>query len=383
MDVQRGDQSLVQHERECGTAFSTDPPPLPIPRQMDTGLGFFSDGADRERMLDMDRRLQPVRRMAFGVVALALIAMGPWLGWWTVVPVAIAAVLFRIADAQIERLANPEYAIFAAWVGAQVIIAASVALTGGPNVPTMSWFAIPIVTLASRFSTRGIALGVAITLGLMAAVAFGVDAQAVIDDPPKLIAPVALVIAVTIFSIALMHSDIQHRTEAVIDPLTGMLNRKALASRAQELEEQSRFTGEPVGVVVGDIDEFKLVNDRFGHANGDAALKEVAYLLRKQLRAFDLAYRLGGEEFLVLLPGAGLEEATMIAEQLREAVGAESIAGKLRLTMSFGVSASAPDEPFVYAAVFAEADAALYGAKAAGRNCVRTPRGDPEPATAV
>ena len=340
---------------------------------MGTTLTLARDGTDRERMLDMDRRLQPVRRMAFGVVALALLACGPWLGWWTVLPVAIAAVVFRVADSQIERLDNPEYAIFAAWVGAQVIIAASVALTGGPNVPTMSWFAIPIVTLASRFSASGIALGVAITLGLMCAVAFGVDAQAVIDDPPKLIAPVALVIAVTIFSIALMQSDIYHRTEAVIDPLTGMLNRKALASRTQELEEQSRFTGQPVGVCVGDLDDFKQVNDRYGHARGDAALREVAYAMRKHLRAFDLAYRIGGEEFLVLLPGADLAESVAIAEQLRQGVCTEDLAGGLQMTMSFGVSASDDEAPFEYAKVFAAADQALYAAKAAGRNCVRTP----------
>jgi diguanylate cyclase (GGDEF)-like protein len=340
---------------------------------MDSGLSLFNDGTDRERMLDMDRRLQPIRRMAFGVVALALVIMGPWLGWWTVVPVAIAAVVFRIADSQIERLANPEYAIFGAWVGAQIIIAASVALTGGPNVPTMSWFAIPIVTLASRFSTRGIALGVAITLALMAAVAFGVDAQAVINDPPKLIAPVALVIAVTIFSIALMHSDIHHRTEAVIDPLTGMLNRKALSVRTEELEQQSHFTGEPIGVVVGDIDNFKQVNDRFGHERGDVALREVAYLLRKQLRAFDLAYRLGGEEFLVLVPGATLDESTSVAEQLRAAIEGGELIEDMPLTMSFGVSASSEGTPFEYRGVFAEADEALYAAKAAGRNCVRSP----------
>jgi diguanylate cyclase (GGDEF)-like protein len=343
-----------------------------MPSNMDAGLSLFRDGTDRERMLDMDRRLQPIRRAAFGVVALALLLCGPWLGWWTVIPVAIAAIGFRIADSQIENLAHPEYAIFGAWVAAQVIIAISVAISGGPNVPTMSWFAIPIVTLASRFSRRGIILGVAITLGLMAAVAFGVDAQAVIDYPPKLIAPVALVISVTIFSIALMQSDIHHRTEAVIDQLTGMLNRKALDVRVQELEQQSEFTGDPIGVVIGDLDDFKLVNDRFGHARGDAALKQVAYVLRKQLRAFDLAYRLGGEEFLVLLPGAGVDEAAAVAEDLRAAVAEGELIDGLQLTMSFGVGASDGGAPFEYDRVCAEADAALYSAKAAGRNCVRT-----------
>jgi diguanylate cyclase (GGDEF)-like protein len=337
------------------------------------------DGSDRERILDMDRRLQPVRRMAFGVVALGLLACGPWLGWWTIVPVGIAAVLFRVADSQVVRLDHPENAIFGAWVGSQVVIAISVAMTGGPDVPTISWFAIPIVTLASRFSTRGVALGVAITLGLMCAVAFGVDAQAVIDDPPKLIAPAILVIAVTIFSIALMRSDIDHRSEALIDQLTGMLNRKALEVRTRELEQQSEVSGESVGVVVGDLDDFKLINDRYGHAHGDAVLKEVAYRIRKKLRAFDLAYRLGGEEFLVLLPGASLAESVTIAESLRNAISAERMLGDLRLTMSFGVSASEGGR-FDYQAAFCEADAALYAAKAAGRDCVRTPDSEPQAA---
>jgi diguanylate cyclase (GGDEF)-like protein len=350
---------------------------------MDSAWSLARDGADRERVLDMDRRLQPVRRMAFGVVALGLLACGPWLGWWTIVPVAIAAVLFRIADFQIERLAHPENAIFAAWVGSQVVIAISVAMTGGPNVPTISWFAIPIVTLASRFSARGVALGVAITLGLMFAVAFGVDGQAVLDNPTKLIAPVTLVFAVTIFSIALMQSDIEHRSEAVIDPLTGMLNRKSLEVRTQELEQQSEVSGEPIGVVVGDLDEFKQINDRLGHAHGDAVLKEVAYRLRKQLRAFDLAYRVGGEEFLVLLPGANLQESATIAESLRQAICGERMIGDLRLTMSFGVGASTGDQRFDYEAVFAEADNALYAAKAAGRDCVQRAIPVADPAVAL
>ena len=156
----------------------------------------------------------------------------------------------------------------------------------------------------------------------------------------------------------------------MIDQLTGMLNRKALEVRVEELEQQSRFTGEPVGVVVGDIDNFKQVNDRAGHARGDAALKEVAYVLRKQLRAFDLAYRLGGEEFLVVLPGAGPDHAATVAEDLRAAIESMPVAG-LRVTMSFGVAGSAPGG-FDYESVFAEADLALYEAKHAGRNSVRT-----------
>jgi diguanylate cyclase (GGDEF)-like protein len=128
-------------------------------------------------------------------------------------------------------------------------------------------------------------------------------------------------------------------------------------------------------VIVGDIDHFKRINDSHGHAVGDAVLTDVAYNLRKTLRAFDLFYRTGGEEFLVLLPGADLTSATELAEALRHAV-ATAPQGGLRVTMSFGAAASQPEEAFEYAAVFAAADAALYEAKHSGRNRVCPPAAD-------
>jgi diguanylate cyclase (GGDEF)-like protein len=99
-------------------------------------------------------------------------------------------------------------------------------------------------------------------------------------------------------------------------------------------------------------------------------LKEVAYLLRKQLRAFDLAYRLGGEEFLILVPGSDLERTAELAERLREGVAADPVAEGITVTMSLGVAASERNERFNYAGVFAVADAALYRAKRTGRNRV-------------
>jgi diguanylate cyclase (GGDEF)-like protein len=339
---------------------------------MHDGSWLFRDGTDRERMLDMDRRLQPVRRSAFAVLAIALLSCGPWLGWWTILPLGLAAAIFRLADAGLDRLKRPEYGIFAAWTGSQAIIAASVALTGGPRASTMAWFAIPIVTLSARFSIRGIAIGVGVTLALQAAVAFGIDAAAVVADPPLLVAPAAAVVAVAILSTALMRSDREHRSEAVIDGLTGMLNRKALGPRANELAQQSAVSGEPIGLIIGDLDHFKRVNDTYGHLQGDDVLKDVALVLRKQLRAFDLMYRLGGEEFLVLLPGADLHQAEDVAETLREAVSARPLGGE-SMTMSFGVSASSRGSTFDYDAVFAEADLALYDAKRSGRDRVCRP----------
>jgi diguanylate cyclase (GGDEF)-like protein len=337
---------------------------------------LFPDGADRERMLELDLQLQPVRRGAFAVLAVALIASGPWLGWWTLVPLALAVVAFQVADRLMPRLRRPEYALLAAWLVSEFIMAAAVALSGGPSVPTTAWLAIPVLTLGARFSNRGIALGVAVAIGLLVAVELGVNAPAVAANPTLLIAPIALIVCVAMFQTVLMRSEIKLRGEVVIDQLTGLFNRKALSRRVEELEQQSELTRQPVAVIVADIDHFKELNDSFGHAAGDALLKDLSYQLRKTLRAFDLFYRIGGEEFLVLLPGADDAQAAAVAEELRAAVCRLESGGR-RVTMSFGVAASETGEAFRYEAVFGRADEALYDAKDAGRNRVGTATSSP------
>jgi len=337
---------------------------------MPGGSWLCRNDMDRERMLDMERRIAPVRAAAMGVLALGLIACGPWLGWWTLAPLALAALGFRVVDPRLELAERPENWLFTAWAITEIAIAVSVALSGGPRTATMAWFAIPVVTLSSRFSLRGVIAGVSFTLALLIAVAFATATHAVLHDPTLLVAPLTLVVAVAMLSTALMRSDLEHRSEAVIDPLTGMLNRNALASRVAELAQQSQLSGEPIGLILADLDHFKQVNDSLGHATGDAVLNDVAYVLRKQLRAFDLAYRLGGEEFLVLLPGADAAQTCALAEELREAVACRSVGGGVEVTLSLGVSASERGEPFDYAEVFAEADAALYEAKRLGRDQV-------------
>jgi diguanylate cyclase (GGDEF)-like protein len=339
---------------------------------MEQGSWLFPDGVDRERMLDLDRHLRPVRRAVFAVLAVALVVCGPWLGWWTLVPLALAVILFRFADTQIDRLERPEYWLLGSWMTSQAIVAVSVALTGGPTVPTMAWLAIPVMTLGARFSERGIVVGIGFSLVLLLAVAFGVDADAVVANPTYVVAPAAMLIAVALFQTVLMRSELKHRAAAVLDPLTGMLNRKALGQRVLELAQQSRITAQPIGLIVADIDHFKHVNDTHGHAAGDAVLRAVAHELRGTLRAFDLLYRTGGEEFLVLLPGAGVEAAVALAEAMRAGIEAAPLGGH-RVTMSFGAAASAPGEVFDFEAVFGAADAALYEAKHGGRNRVCPP----------
>jgi diguanylate cyclase (GGDEF)-like protein len=333
------------------------------------GSWLIGDGLDRERMLDMDRRIAPVRRRTFAVLGLALLLCGPWLGWWTIAPLFGAVALFAAADRATKRMRRPELGLFAAWAGAEAIVAVSVAISGGPAVATLSWLAIPVVTLASRFSIRGIVAGVAIALAMLFAVAFAVDASAVVDEPPLMIAPAALIISIAMLSTALMRSDFEFRSRSVIDPLTGMLNRSALGARVGELSQQSEVSGSPVSLVLADIDEFKTLNDSHGHSTGDAVLRDLAYRLRQRMRAFDLAYRIGGEEFLLVLPGSEPAEALAFADQLCSAI-AEQDFGGIPVTLSCGVAASAAGSTFHSDDVFAAADAALYEAKRSGRNCV-------------
>ena len=347
-----------------------EPAPAPAEQTPSKASWLCRDEFDRERMLDMEERVRPFRQRTLLILAVAILGVAPWLGWWPLLFLIPAGLFFGLADGLMPRVARPENLMFAAWIGSELTIAGAVSLEGGPRTAALSWLAIPVMTLSSRFSMRGVVAGVAIASALVMAVAFGVDASAVIASPELVVAPLALIVCVAVLSTPLMRSDIQHRSDAVIDPLTGMLNRKALSARVHELAEQSQITGEPIGVIVGDLDHFKNVNDTRGHSTGDVVLREVAYLMRKHLRAFDLAYRLGGEEFLILVPGSDLESTADLAHRLREGVSAEQLTGGIQMTMSFGVGASRLEELFDYASVFSEADAALYRAKRAGRNRV-------------
>lgn len=161
---------------------------------------------------------------------------------------------------------------------------------------------------------------------------------------------------------------------AVTDALTGLHNRRYMAGQLQALMSRAGHGGDPVAVLVLDIDHFKLVNDGFGHDAGDEVLREFAVRLATNVRAIDLPCRLGGEEFVVVMPGASLEDAAQVADRIRRDVadqpfpimgGAEALA----VTVSVGVAAStgASDTPD---ALLKRADEGVYEAKARGRNLV-------------
>lgn len=325
--------------------------------------------ADRARLLDMERRIKPVRVAAMGILGAALIASGPWVGWWPVLVLLVSLAAFAVVDLGIEKAPRPEYRMAAGWALSQLLIAGSIVLSDGLHSPALCWLAIPVVTLSSRFSNRGVAAGLILTIGLLLAVTVGLDHQAVMDDPSNLIFALGAIGAVGMLTTPLMVSDQAHRSDARIDALTGLLNRHALELRIAELEMQAEGGDVTIGVVVADLDHFKAVNDAHGHAAGDDVLRGTADRLRTHGRAFELIYRIGGEEFLVLLPGASLQDTIEHAEALRRAVGGQPI-GDVPVTISCGVSASEIGA-FDFQRVFGRADAALYEAKQSGRDQVR------------
>ncbi|MFC7762964.1 diguanylate cyclase [Catellatospora bangladeshensis] len=165
--------------------------------------------------------------------------------------------------------------------------------------------------------------------------------------------------------------------QAVRDPLTGLHNRRAFTQRLDETLARSRRSGAPMALLMLDLDHFKDVNDRYGHPAGDQALRTVAALLARELRAVDVAARLGGEEFGVLLPGSDQDEAVLVAERLRLAIARCPIvcaSVTLTVTTSIGV-VSYPRHARTADELSRLADEALYLAKRGGRDRVCGPSG--------
>jgi diguanylate cyclase (GGDEF)-like protein len=163
---------------------------------------------------------------------------------------------------------------------------------------------------------------------------------------------------------------------ATTDALTGLSNRLHALQLGEREVDRARREGHPVGVLMVDIDHFKQVNDQHGHLRGDHVLQVVARVLGDQVRTTDVLGRLGGEEFLVLLPGEDEGQVRDVAERLRAAVEREcaTLAGLDRpLTISIGRSRLLPDQRPAgeqLASAMLAADEALYRAKGAGRNRV-------------
>ena len=172
-----------------------------------------------------------------------------------------------------------------------------------------------------------------------------------------------------------LHTRLEERVEAAItDSLTGLHNRRYMESHLRTLVEEAKSTGKPISVMIADIDFFKSVNDSYGHDIGDAVLKEFSDRLKQNVRGIDLACRLGGEEFVVVMPNTDLGQAYLVGERLRQQIAELPFVlgkdlGRLRVTASMGVATIDKTDESVED-ILKRADQALYAAKRRGRNRV-------------
>jgi len=324
---------------------------------------------DRVRLTEMSPAVRRSRMLAGLFAGFGVLVMGPWIGWWPLALFALVPAPLVLLDRFLVRARRPERLVAASIMFHTLVILVGIGITGGVRSPLLPWVAIPVVTAAARFRLPAFLTGAILTtVGLAAACAIA-DPGALGDNPSPLIAIVVLLAALVVSQQPILAAELRWRSDAVLDPLTGLLNRQGLQRRFMEVAEQARVSNRSVAVALIDIDGFKHLNDEQGHARGDAALREVSYALRKELRSFELLYRIGGDELLLILPGAELVSACQVAEQARVAIGKRSGAEGPSITASVGVT-SAMGDAIEFEPMYEMADRALYAAKRSGRNRV-------------
>jgi diguanylate cyclase (GGDEF)-like protein len=316
----------------------------------------------------MEERLQWARAVMFGMLGLGFAIAVPWLGWWPLLLVITQVAVYGALKGPIASSDRPEYPVAVAVVLAQVLIAIAVAITGASQSAVLLVFLLGVVGLPARFGTNGVVAGVLLTELLIFASTAGVDPAGFLADPGRVIITATSTFGLAAFTHALMRAESQKRSESVYDALTGLPNRRGVDVRFEDLRASALETGSPLALLICDLDRFKSINDVHGHQRGDAVLTETAAAIRRCLRPTELVFRVGGEEFLVLVAGCGPESAVSVGERVRVAVEAAQ-PGELSVTCSVGVGV-ATGEAIDFDALFSAADKALYEAKRAGRNRV-------------
>jgi diguanylate cyclase (GGDEF)-like protein len=323
---------------------------------------------DRSRAVDANDRVRNIRLCGVAFVGAALLAAAPWVGYWILVPFLFTGINLITVERRLLRSPRPERVSAWAMLTTLLTIGVGVAISGGPHSPALSWMVLPVLISAARFRPQVVLAGVGLTVAAILLATLGANPSATVANPVPVIATLALLAGVVSPVWALQAAELHHRSEAIIDPLTGLLNRHALGPRFVELAFHAKVTNRPLCLLLCDVDGFKQINDEHGHGRGDAILRDLAYEMRKRLRSFELVYRLGGEEFLILLPGITQRGGEQVAERLRSAIE-EACPTGLRITISLGLSAGRGEE-VDYDTLFRAADEALYEAKRTGRNRV-------------
>jgi len=235
-----------------------------------------------------------------------------------------------------------------------------------PGAVGLYW--IYVALLANYLMVRRVEAAVATVVSLGVLVLYG----KAFTSPAQTVAFVVSALLVSLFAFIFAYRTELHRVQlealATIDPLTGIGNRRAMESELQIAIQTHRRDGSRFGLSMLDLDHFKRINDDFGHEAGDRVLIELAALVREHTRQVDRLFRYGGEEFVLLAPGADHDALQRIADKLCVAVASRLHCPDRPVTVSIGATALRADDDA--GSWLARADAALYGAKNAGRNRV-------------
>ncbi len=311
----------------------------------------------------------------------ALLRVG---GWFVAVNVALA---LAFASGWNERWADPSLTLLQMGLA---VTGVAVILVVGRDTPFVAapFYSVLFVFGMLQLRPRQIA-GMTLYLLLSYAVALALRLQRfrdVLDLRVEAVTAVLVVCSAIWFAVAagyisnlrsrLRESRQQIQALATHDGLTGLWNRRHIDVTLEVATQHAARHATPLCVVLVDVDHFKRVNDRHGHAVGDQVLKAVADCLARSVRGEDHVGRFGGEEFLLILPATDLRQAVALTERLRQRLGDQPIlpAGEGPITASFGVAEWRDGE--ATGALVQRADKALYRAKAAGRNRVEASSGE-------
>lgn len=272
--------------------------------------------------------------------------------------------LFWVLDAaqRFVRFPTPFWQAFIIICANTIIVAALVYWNGSHE------FSLAFSILSTAFATLAFGQHVGIATAVLSMAALS-QLDAFFDLPPRWPVAWMLFLAVLLTVVAILVRLNRLHEHALVDAVTELRNHRYFQVRLREELQRSERYNRPTALVMLDLDDFKRINDRFGHAVGDQVLRQVGQVLTRNARTVDVVCRYGGEEMAVILPETALEEAVQVAERLRQAVAHWRDERDTPITVSAGVAVY-PDHVGQADGLIAAADAALYRAKRAGKNRV-------------
>lgn len=261
------------------------------------------------------------------------------------------------------------------WQALLIVAVNTIAVTVLVHLENATEFTLAFYMLNVGFATAAFGEHVGVASAALSVMAL-LQLNLMTDQQPRRLVEIGLLLAVLLTIVAILSRINRMQEHAIIDAVTGLRNHRYFQVRLRDELKRSQRANVPTGLIVLDLDNFKRVNDRFGHATGDAILRKVSQVLERNARAADVVCRYGGEEMAVVLPGASLADAGRVAERFRQAVEQMGEPEGQPVTVSVGVACYPQHGPQIDELI-AAADAAMYQAKRAGKNCVRMAESQP------